>query len=158
MRADVALCAHLKEPSPPLRIDSDEILLFDEGPVEGIVRCRRCGAPAWIELIDQSPDRTLRVFALAGLRAADVAVYLHNAQKGSCDLTRRGAEAEALAASAGPFERLVAWDVDGARPLAAAALPESCALPSGAWRERLGATATDDTWFTRLGLEKRARV
>jgi hypothetical protein len=140
-----------------LRIEPDEILLFDEGPVEGIARCNRCDAPGWIELIDCSPDRTLRVFALAGLRAGDVAVYLRNAQKGSCDLTRRGAEAEALAASAGPFERLVAWHVPGARPLAAAVLPEPAALPLGEWRERLLATASDATWFVHLGLEKAPR-
>jgi hypothetical protein len=158
MRADVALCAHLQEPVPPLRIEPDEILLYDEGPVEGIVRCRRCAAPGWIELIDQGHDRAIRVFALAGLRAADVAVYLRNIQKGSCDLARRGAEAEALAASAGPFERLVAWSVPEARPLAAATLPEAPALPGGAWRERLRAAAMDDTWFERLGLEKRARA
>ena len=158
MRADVALCAHQDGSPPPLRIEPDEILLFDEGPVEGIVRCGCCDAPGWIELIDCSPDRALRVFALAGLRAADVTVYLRNAQKGSCYLPRRGAEAEALAASAGPFERLVAWHVPDARALAAAVLPEPAVLPSGAWRERLLATATDATWFTYLGLEKAPRA
>lgn len=158
MRADVALCAHLDGARPALRIEPDEVLLFDDGPVEGIVRCAQCGAPGWIELIDCSPDRALRVFALAGLREADVALYLRNAQKGSCDLARRGAEAEALAASAGPFERLVAWRVHEPHPLALASLPASVALPSGAWRERLGATATDATWFRHLGLEKAPRA
>jgi hypothetical protein len=157
VRADVALCTHQVGSPPPLRIEPDEILLFDEGPVEGIARCDRCEAPSWIELIDCSPDRALRVFALAGLRAEDVAVYLRNAQKGSCDLTRRGAEAEALVASAGPFERLVAWHVSSARPVAAAGLPVPAGLPAGAWRERLHATARDATWFEHLGLAKAPR-
>lgn len=157
MRVDVALCAHQGGSPPPLRIEPDEILLFDDGPVEGIARCNRCEAPSWIELIDCSPDRTLRVFAMAGLRTEDVAVYLRNAQRGSCDLTRRGAEAEALTASAGPFERLVAWDVSSARPLAAVSLRAPAELPAGAWRERLRATARDTTWFEHLGLEKALR-
>jgi hypothetical protein len=157
VRADVALCAHQAGSPPPLRIEPDEMLLFDDGPVEAIARCDCCDAPGWIELIDCSRDRTLRVFALAGLRPGDVAVYLRNAQKGSCDLARRGAEAEALAASAGPFERLVAWHVPDARPLAAAVLPERAVLPPGAWRDRLLATARDATWFARLGLEKEPR-
>jgi hypothetical protein len=154
VRADVALCTHLGGSPPPLRIEPDEILLFDEGPVEGIVRCDRCEAPGWIELIACSADRTVRVFALAGLRTGDVAVFLRNAQKGSCDLTRRGAEAEALAASAGPFERLVAWHVARERLLADAALPAPADLPAGAWRERVRATAGDASWFEHLGLEK----
>jgi hypothetical protein len=157
VRADVALCSHQGGSPPPLRIEPEEILLFDDGPVEAITRCDRCDAPGWIELIDCSPDRALRVFALAGLRAGDVAVYLRNAQKGCCDLARRGAEAEALAASAGPFERLVAWHAKDARPLAAAALPERAVLPPGAWQQRLLATARDATWFAQLGLEKEPR-
>lgn len=158
MRGDVALCEHLRGASAPLRIEPDEILLFEEGPVEAIVRCERCGAAGWIELIDCSRDRAVRVFALAALREQDAAVYLHNVSRGSCDLARRGAEAEALAASAGPFERLVAWNVAEARSLGTAPLPARPALPAGAWRERLGATAAETAWFAQLGLEKEARA
>jgi len=157
VRADVALCDHLAGADPPLRIEPDEILVFEAGPVEAIGRCARCDATGWLELVDWSPQRDRRVFALAGLRASDVALYFRNVGRGSCDLARSAAEGEALAASAGPFERLVAWDVSARRSLSSAALP-AAALPTGAWQERLRASAADATWFAQLGLAKEARL
>jgi hypothetical protein len=152
----VSLCAHLAALEPgaaALTLAPDEIVGWYDGPVEAIARCATCGAPAWLELLDWSRDRSIRVFALAGLRARDAAVYLGNVKKGSCDPKRARAELEALAASAGPFEKLVAWHVREARLLAAAPLPPQTAVPAGAWSERLA--APDDTrWFTRLGLDK----
>src|SRR5512134_2456904 len=97
-----------------------EIVEWYDGPVEAIVHCRVCRAPAWVELLDWSNDRAVRVFALAGLRERDAELYLRSATKGSCDPKRGRAELEALAAAAGPFERLFAWHAGEERVLAAA--------------------------------------
>jgi hypothetical protein len=152
----VSLCPHLgslEAGAAALTIAPDEIVAWYDGPVEAIVRCGACGAPAWAELLDWSWDRAVRVFALAGLRERDVALYLRDATKGSCDPKRARAELEALAAAAGPFERLVAWHARDERVLAAAPLPPGRPLPAGDWAERI--PARDDTrWFACLGLDK----
>ena len=160
MNPDVSLCPHLgslEAGEAGLTIATDEIVDWYDGPVEAIARCRVCGAPAWIELLDWSHDLAVRVFALAGLRESDAAVYLRGAKKGSCDPKRARAESEALAASAGPFERLVGWHVHEGRLLATAPLAQHSSLPSGDWTERIPAF-DDATWFTRLGLDKAASV
>ena len=160
MNPEVSLCAHLASREPGEAVFTlvpDEIVGWHDGPVEAIVRCRACDALGWIELLDWSHDRVVRVFALAGLRASDASVYLRNVKKGSCDVKRQRAELEALAACAGPFERLIAWHVREERLLTTAGLPRRPPIPSGDWTERLAAR-DDATWFTRLGLDKAARV
>ena len=63
----------------------------------------------------------------------------------------------ALAAAAGPFERLVAWHAQEERVVAAAPLPPRRAVPSGEWTERIPAR-DDASWFACLGLDKAAPV
>jgi hypothetical protein len=153
---EVALCRHLaslEAGGAAFTLAPDEILDWDDGPVAAIARCAVCGAPAWLEAVDGSRDRSVRVLALAGLRASDVSVFRRNAGKGSCDPKRGAAEREALAAAAGPFERLVAWHLRDERVLAAAPLAPPERVPAGAWPARLPA-ADDPRWFARLGLDK----
>jgi hypothetical protein len=156
----VSLCRHLgalEAGAAAFTIAPGEIVEWYDGPVAAIVRCRVCGAPGWIELLDWSNDRAVRVFALAGLRERDAALYLRNATKGSCDPRRGHAELEALAAAAGPFERLFAWHTAEERVLAAAPLTRRPAVASGDWTERMPAPG-DTSWFGCLGLEKAAPV
>jgi hypothetical protein len=156
---DVSLCSHLgslEAGAAAFTIAPAEIVEWYDGPVEAIVHCRVCGAPAWLELLDWSRDRAVRVFALAGLREADAVLYLGNAKKGSCDPKRGRAELEALAAAAGRFERLFAWHAREERVLAAAPLPRR-RLPSGAFTGRIPAL-DDASWFACLGLDKAAPV
>jgi hypothetical protein len=155
---DVSLCPHLgalEAGAAAFTIAPDQIAAWYDGPVEAIVRCAACRAPAWVELLDWSRDRAVRVFALAGLRERDAALYLRNATKGSCDPKRGRAELEALAAAAGPFERLFAWHAREERVLAAAPLPQHPAVASGDWTERMPAR-DDARWFACLGLDKAA--
>jgi hypothetical protein len=156
MRDDLRLCPHLASIGPgppPFTLSAEEVLDWYDGPVEAVLRCTRCDACGWLELIDWDPRRTLRVFALAALRAADVALYLRNTARGSCDIARARAEREALEASAGPFERLLALELPGLRVRAAAELEPGFVPPPGAWAERLPA-AGDPRWFARLDLDK----
>jgi hypothetical protein len=152
----VTLCPHLGAlPAEEMAftLAAGEILEWYDGPVAAIVRCAACRAPGWIELLDWSRDGAVRVFALAGLRERDAALYLRNAQKGSCDPKRGRAELEALAAAAGPFARLVAWDARAERVLSAAPLRRP--VPPGAWPARMPARE-DAAWFDCLGLDKTA--
>lgn len=160
MDPGVSLCRHLgalEAGAAAFTIAPAEIVEWYDGPVAAIVHCRICRAPGWIELLDWSNDRAVRVFALAGLRERDAALYLRNATKGSCDPKRAHAELEALAAAAGPFERLFAWHAAEERVLAAAPLTRRPAVASGDWRERMPAPG-DTSWFACLGLDKAAPV
>jgi len=126
MRSDRALCPHLAAPllgRAPFTLAPDEIVEWQDGPVEAVVRCRSCGACGWLRLVERDPQQELRIFALAALRSDDVALYFRNRARGSCDVGRARAELEALAASAGPFELLVALNPDTTELGAVAAYP-----------------------------------
>jgi len=158
MNAELALCAHLSAlaaGAAPFRLAPEEILDWHDGPVEAVARCNACGACGWLELLDWDPRRRLRIYALAAIRDADVALYLRDRARGSCDVARARAELEALAASAGPCERLVALELPELRVVAVAGAGPGFALPAGAWSERIPAPA-DAHWFARLGLAKDA--
>ena len=158
MNTGLALCSHLAALAPgaaPFRLAPEEILDWYDGPVEAVARCNACGACGWLELLDWDPRRRLRIYALAAIRDADVALYLRDRARGSCDVARARAELEALAASAGPCERLVALELPELRVVAAAGAGAGLGLPAGAWAERIPAPA-DGRWFARLGLAKGA--
>ena len=131
MRSDLALCAHLAAVAPgpaPFTLAPDEIIEWWDGPVASIVRCRSCGACGWLQLVDPDPGPgLLRRFTLAALRAEDVALYFRNRARGSCDVARAGAELEALAACAGPDERLVCMNPEATKVLEAAPPPAGLA-------------------------------
>jgi hypothetical protein len=157
MRSDLALCAHLAASPPgraPFTLAPGEIVEWWDGPVEAVVRCRTCGACGWLQLMDRDPQQRLSVFALAALRCEDAALYFRNRTRGSCDVARARAELEALVASAGRFERLVAADPETAELAAVAAYPEGLVSAREPWPQRLP-PAEDARWFAPLGFAKR---
>ena len=126
MKTDRALCPHFAAALPgraPFALAPGEIVEWQDGPVEAVVRCRACGACGWMQLVGRDSQQELRIFALAALRIDDVALYFRNHARGSCDVGRARAELEALAASAGPFELLVALNPDTTELGAVAAYP-----------------------------------
>ena len=144
MRDDLALCPHLAALAPgpaPFTLAADEIFAFSDGPALAVVRCAACGACGWLESVAADPRRGLRVFVLAAIREADVALYLRDVARGSCDVGRARAELEALAASAGPGERLLALDTGELRLVAVAPLEP-------------GVTPSAGDAFARLGLSR----
>jgi ribosomal protein S18 acetylase RimI-like enzyme len=152
---ELALCAHLAAlrsdaPAPP----TAHAFLFQDGPIDAIVRCDACGAHGLLRLVDWAPpDFKRRVYVLAALRADDTALYLRDLARGSCQVSRAEAELAALVAAAGPSQLLAAIDVASGRVLAASALAPGEARPVGAFPERLP-RADDARWFERLGLAK----
>jgi hypothetical protein len=156
MRDGLALCAHLAALAPgpaPFEIDASAVPDWHGAPVEAIARCTRCDGCAWLELLDVDPPAGVRIFALAPLAAADAALFLRDRARGSCDVSRERAELEALAASAGRFERLVALAWPERRVVAVAGPGPGFAMPPGPWEARVPAPA-DARWFARLGLAK----
>ena len=157
MNPAVTLCPHLRaDDLAHVAIDPASVLDWFDGPVTAVARCERCDGLGLLELLDWSRSHRVRIFALAAIEPAAVALFLRNRERGSCDLSRADREVEALFASAGAVERVVALDVDRNTVMATAPPPDGLFLPAAPWRERL-LPETDATWFARLGLEKSLR-
>ena len=156
MNPAVTLCEHLRaDDLARLSIDPADILAWFDGPITAITRCGECDGLGLLELLDWSCSRRVRIHALAGIERAAVALFHRNRERGSCDLARADREVEALFASAGDIERVIALDVEGNAVLATASRPTGLFLPSEPWRERLP-RETDASWFDALGLDKSA--
>lgn len=156
MNPAVALCAHLRaDDLAHLSIDAGDVLEWFDGPITAIARCPLCDGLGLLELLDWSHSHRVRVCAFAALERAAVALFKRNRERGSCDLTRADREVEALFASAGAVERVIALDVEGNAVRATAPRPAGLFLPSAPWRERLPREA-DAAWFLEVGLEKSA--
>lgn len=154
MNPDVTLCEHLASDSlAVLAVAPDDVLEWQDGPIVAVVRCPVCGRAGLLEMLDWSDDQRVRVHALAGLDPAAFALFRRNAERGSCDLARRRHEIEALVASAGPAERLIAREAVAGAVLRSAAWPADVAPPSDSWQQRVS-RARDSGWFARLGLAR----
>ncbi|HEU4427143.1 MAG TPA: hypothetical protein VFT98_00180 [Myxococcota bacterium] len=155
MNPELALCAHLSglragDAAPPVA----HALLWQDGAIDAVVRCARCGAHALLRLLDWAPPRFVqRIYSLAALRAEDSALLLRNLERGSCQVARAGAELDAFVAAAGPSERLIALGVAQGRVVASAPLPAGARGEPDAFPARLP-RAEDERWFAALGLEK----
>ena len=113
MNPAVALCPHLRaDDLAHLSIDPAGMLEWWDGPVTAVARCDRCDGRGVLELLDWSRSHRVRIFALAAIEPAAVALFLRNRERGSCDLARADREVEALFASAGAVERVIAVDVE----------------------------------------------
>ncbi len=155
MRLEITLCGHLAEAGPGARsFETVHALVWQDGPIDAIARCRECGAHALVSLVDWAPPRfALRVYSVAGVADRDVALYMRNAERGSCDVSRAAAELEALWACAGPPARLIAVDVRRDAIVASCEAPPEPFAAQRGWPERLP-SPTDSRWFAALGLSK----
>jgi hypothetical protein len=148
----VALCAHLASDAlAALPVAADDVLAWHDGAADAIVRCPRCGGAGLLELVAWTDGGRVRVHSLAGLDPAAVALLARNLARGSCDLARREREIEALLASAGPAERLVARDAESGAVLRSAAWPTDRPPPTGVWQDRVASEAAQ-SWLAALGL------
>lgn len=157
MNPALSLCPHLAAPRAGDALpELAHAFLWQDGAIDAVWRCRACGAHALARLVDWAPPSfARRVYALAALAEADVALFLRDIARGSCDVRRASAELDALCAAAGPTDALVALDVATERVVAAGAPPLGARREPGPWPARLPA-ASDTTWFAALGLEKGA--
>lgn len=156
MNPAVALCAHMRAGDlAQLSIEAADVLEWFDGPITAIAQCPHCDALGLLELLDWSRSHRVRIYALAAIDPAAVALFHRNRERGSCDLARADREVEALFATTGAVERVIALDVEGNTVLATAPRPAGLFLPAAPWRERLLPNA-DAAWFRELGLEKSA--
>jgi hypothetical protein len=153
MNTDVKLCEHLRGLDAGSSIEFEEIFDWNDGAVTAVLRCEDCGAMALAVMIDMSDSGTTRVYWAAGLREADLRLYVRNTRSGSCDAQRHEQETDAFFACAGPAERLIAIDLEGACIVSACAFPADISAPTASWFDRVS-DGVDTNWFERAGLDK----
>ena len=170
------LCAHLASigtGTAAFRVG--EIINYYDGPVSAFVQCIACDSLALVEMLDWSPDHSLRIFALGGLEQRDAQALsewlalqpviapppppgVNEIEWGEetrgrpyWDLCAR------VRACAGAPERVVALDIDRSEVLGVITAPVDVEfLLDEDWDARL--LDEDDTrWFDRVGVEKRRR-
>lgn len=153
------LCAHLCESidlstvtssgtaTGPHQRPFEVRLVLDEalGPTDALITCRSCGQPYLIEQIDyRGFERLMRV---ARVDPGQVEPLLADLARGSCDLSRAGAQVQHLAVGAVPLPWALAIDVRDFRITRQLRLPEGLRLPQDSWRS----LPCDGRWFDRLG-------
>jgi len=156
MNPEISLCSHLLERAlTRLEPAADDLLEWNDGPVVAVVRCAQCSAVALAVLLDWSRSRRVRVFGLAALPEATLALYRRNVARGSCDLGRASLEQQALFAATGPAQRLLVLDTASGEVVDWRPLPGRAGLPDEPWAERVP-PVTDDRFFAEAGLSKNA--
>lgn len=149
--SDLAICEHL---CSSFSIGPDDVIEWYDGPITAALRCSRCDSCALLECLDWSDSTRIRVFAMRPVARADLALYLRNRQRGTCDPSRADAELHAFLCAAGRPSRIVAFDVDAGTQLANRPFPAGETVPQEPWPGRIPAQ-DDQRWFTFAGVPKR---
>jgi hypothetical protein len=154
MNPQLTLCEHFAAPGfASLAVRPDDMLEWYDGPVDAVVRCEACGSAAIVAMLDWSPSCDVRVYGLAALDPAAIALFMRDRARGSCDVARLGNELHALVSAAGRAERVIAVDVRIDRVLANVPCPGERGIPTGDLAARL--PPVDDTrWFDLVGRPK----
>lgn len=130
MTAITEPCEHLAPGTWPFRVE----LVLDEvmGFTDALVGCTACGRPYLLEMLDQ--DASARLMRVAGVDPGVADGTLHDLGRGSCDVSRAGAQVHQLQ-SASVFSRTLLL-IDPKMPviLARVPVPGDRPLPAASWR------------------------
>ena len=137
-----SLCDHMVPGPYPF----ESVLVLDDhlGPTDWLVRCRSCGAPCLLEMLDFDGSRRLYRVRLPEPDA--VLSLMQDLARGSCDLNRAGEETRHVALASPRTRDLVLLDLN-AQTLVAVLRPSSeSPVPGAGWRE----LECDGRWIERL--------
>ena len=116
------------------------VLVMDEvgGVADAIVRCKVCSRPYLIELLDWSgPARVERRYRTSVVDEGILKKYLHNLERGSCDVKRAPAERQSFESRTKLSRTIVALDAKDLRVLGVESAAADADIPVSSWRERL---------------------
>jgi len=125
------LCSHVRPGDWPFEV----ALTLDEqlGITDALVACRMCGRPYLIEMLDwQGDHRVMRVSVLEPSRAAGV---LRDLTRGSCDVSRAGAEVHHLQTQSAFSPWLLLIRASRMTIEAVVPTPVDRPLPGASWRK-----------------------
>lgn len=136
----MALCEHLRVGAYPLIIDC----VFDDslGFTDCLAHCRECGTTYLLEMLDRQGP--LRLFRASCPDPDHSARLLRDIERGSCDLSRMGAESELFRLINAHITDLLLLDT--AIPRVIATVPAQMDLPRRSWRE----LPCDGAWISRV--------
>ncbi len=129
------LCQHVKVGAYPfeLQLSLDEHL----GMTDALVTCAECDRPYLLELLDWRGDE--RLFRISLPDADRVTQLVHDLSRGSCDISRAGAEVHHLQTTTPACEYLLIvnehFSPIGPTIVGIAAKPDDRPLPAASWRE-----------------------
>ncbi|MEZ5560075.1 MAG: hypothetical protein R3E86_16205 [Pseudomonadales bacterium] len=125
------ICEHLTPGGWPF---STELVIDEQlGMTDGIVRCLRCGTHYLLEMLDWHGNE--RLFRVSVVAADDAVRLLHDLTRGSCDLTRAGAEVRSLQTQTSFSPWLLRVDTRGPRIGALLPAPADRRMPGASWRD-----------------------
>ena len=125
------LCGHLAAGPYPFRT----VLVLDDhlGPTESLIRCRQCEAPYLLEMLDWQGGRRLYRVRAPERTATDA--LEHDLSRGSCDLSRAGAEVFQFTLTAQTQDVLMLLDLDAGTLEALIDIDTATTVPTAPWRE-----------------------
>ena len=116
------------------------VLVLDEvgGVADAIVRCNVCGRPYLLELLDWSGTaRAQRRYRTSIVDETILTKYLHNLERGSCDVKRAPAERQSFESHARLSRTIVELDAKDLRAIGVETVALETDIPMSSWRERL---------------------
>lgn len=116
------------------------VLVLDEvgGVADAIVRCQVCARPYLLELLDWSgPTRVQRRYRTSVVDETILKKYLHNLERGSCDVKRAPAERQSFESRAKLSRTIVELDAQDLRAIGVETVSPETDIPMSSWRERL---------------------
>jgi len=116
------------------------VLVMDEvgGVADAVVRCKVCARPYLLELLDWSgPSRAKRRYRTSTVDEAILKKYLHNLERGSCDVKRAPAERQSFESRTKLSRTIVELDAKDLSVLAVESVAADADIPVSSWRERL---------------------
>ncbi len=129
--SSTGLCEHVRTGDWPFEVD----LVLDEhlGPADALMRCRHCGRRYLTEMLDARASR--RVMRISALEPRYADALIHDLSRGSCDVSRAGAEVQHVRQLAVLLPVLLLVDTRGPLIEGVAPVPAHVSLPRGPWRE-----------------------
>jgi hypothetical protein len=136
---DATVCEHVAHVRAGAQPFSTVLVLDDVGGVaDAIVRCQVCARPYLLELLDWSgPARAQRRYRTSVVDEAILKKYLHNLERGSCDVKRAPAERASFESRAKLSRTIVELDAKDLHALSVETVAADADIPMSSWRERL---------------------
>jgi hypothetical protein len=132
-------CVHLTTPAPvPYPFDVEIVLDEQLGITDAVIRCHTCRQAYLIEMLEWSgPQLGRRTYRTSLLDDDAIEGYVHNRNRGSCDVNRAGAEWFAVQAQARLTDLELTLDTRNALLLASHQMASVTDIPMAHWRARL---------------------
>jgi hypothetical protein len=138
----MSLCEHFRPGTYPFGVDLE--IDGHLGFTEALVHCRHCRAPYLLELLDWQGG--LRLFRVSEPAPEAAAALLKDLARGSCDLSRAGAEVQQFSLAARRLPELLLIEMSERSIVARYRVENPRLVPGTGWRD----LPCDGSWIERI--------